>query len=249
MPNMIVFERVGKRFPSQAPSAAALVDVSLRIEPGESVAIVGRSASGKTTLLNIMCALAGITAGKYWFDGRPVTVPSSNARAAVALRRQIGYVSQYSELLENFNVRRNVQMAATCRRLRVDDRVADAWLDAVGLAGLGDRPPAELSGGQRQRVNIARALACEPRAVFADEPTGQLDLVTARQILGLFRRLTEGRTLVLVTHMPDHAAACRRQLCVHEGRLVLDEMGMTARDIVDFIDRPETVCRLSGGIS
>ena len=245
--HMILLQRVSKRFPSQAPSAAALVDVSLEIELGESVAVVGRSGSGKSTLLNVMCGLASFTAGKYWFDGSPVMVSNSNARAAVALRRQIGYASQFSELLENFDVRRNVQLAATCRRLRVDDRAADAWLDAMGLAGLGDQAPAKLSGGQQQRVNIARALACEPRAVFLDEPTGSLDCATALNIMQLVRRLTEGRTLVLVTHMPDHAAACRRQLCLHEGRLLLDETGMTIGDIVDFIHRPETARRLPEG--
>ena len=212
--------------------------VSLGIEPGESVAIVGRSASGKSTLINIMCALASMSAGKYSFDGTEVVAPSSNSRGAVALRRQIGYVSQWSELLENFNVRRNVQMAARCRRARVSNADANRWLEAVGLAGLGDRWPAQLSGGQRQRVNIARALACEPKVIFADEPTGSLDVATARDIMKLMFALTENRTLILVTHMPDYAAECQRQLCLHQGRLQRDEKHMTRDDIVGFIENP-----------
>ena len=237
--HMITLDHVSKRFPNQAPSEAALMDVSLRIESGESVAIVGRSASGKSTLINIMCALVSVSAGKYWFDGTQVVAPNSNARGAVALRRQIGYISQWSELLENFNVRRNVQMAARCRRARISNADADRWLDAVGLLGLGNRSPAQLSGGQRQRVNIARALACEPKVIFADEPTGSLDVATARDIMKLMFTLTENRTLILVTHMPDYAAGCRRQICLHQGRLQGDENDMTRDDIVRFMEETQ----------
>ena len=236
--SMMVLDRVSKRFPNQSQDEAALRDVSVAIEPGESLAIVGRSASGKSTLINIMCALVSLTTGKYLFNGRPVAASSSNSRTAVGLRRQIGYVSQWSELLGNFSVRSNVQMAARCRRMRLDDREADRWLETVGLSGLGDRSTSQLSGGQRQRVNIARALACEPSAVIADEPTGSLDVATARGIMELIHELTVNRTLVLVTHVPDYAAACRRQLCLHEGRLLHDVQGMTSAEIVQFIDHP-----------
>ena len=236
---MIELRSIWKRFPGQTDQNAALKGVSASVRQGERLAIVGRSASGKSTLINVMCALAAPTAGSYEFDGRPVRMRSANSVAAIELRRRAGYVGQFSDLLGNFNVLSNVKLAANCRKNRVSDTRAQEWLREVDLEGEGRKVPAQLSGGQRQRVSIARALACEPRVLFADEPTGSLDVFTATEIMDLILRLARdsNTTLVLVTHTPAFAAMCERQLCLRDGRVVRDECSMSDHDIEDFVKK------------
>ena len=234
---MIELSWIWKRFPGQTGERAALEDVSVGVRQGEQLAIVGRSASGKSTLINVMCALASPSSGSYKFNGRPVMVEDARSGAALELRRQAGYVSQFSDLLGNFDVLDNVKLAAHCRNARVSDADAECWLKRVGLVGEGRKSPAELSGGQRQRVSIARALACKPKVLFADEPTGSLDVSTATEIMKLIHELAldAKTTLILVTHTPDFAAMCERQLCLDGGRVVRDERGMSKEDIVNFL--------------
>ena len=235
---MIELRRIAKRFPRQGPDTAALRGVSLDIGEGESVAVVGRSASGKSTLLNIMSTLVSPTHGEYRFDGRLVSGANRNAAAAVAVRRRAGYIGQISDLLGNFDVASNVRLGASCRSTPISRQEAEQCLIAVGLGGKGARRPSELSGGERQRVSIARTLGVHPGVVFADEPTGSLDVVTAGLVMEILLGTTGqiGKpTLVLVTHSPEFAALCTRQVCVREGHIVGNEHGLTPADIVDFL--------------
>ena len=238
MTMMIGLRDIEKRFPRQSRDKAALRGVSLDIGEGESVAIVGRSASGKSTLLNVMSTLVSPTHGEYRFDGHRVAGANRNAAAAVALRRRAGYIGQISDLLGNFDVASNVRLGASCRGSPILREQAEAHLRTVGLAGMGARRPSELSGGERQRVSIARTLATRPRVVFADEPTGSLDVVTARLVMETLLGTTgeAGKpTLVLVTHSPEFAAMCSRQVCVRDGLVARDEHGLGADDIVEFL--------------
>ena len=148
-------------------------------------------------------------------------------------------MSQASQLLGNFDALGNVRLAAACRGRTVTEETARGWLERVGLAHRAKARPSELSGGERQRVNIARALVCEPLVVLADEPTGELDLHTSRRILELIHALTEQAkaALVLVTHAPEYAAQCERQLCLEDGWLRHDERAMEREMLEAFIKR------------
>ena len=235
---MIVLRCIEKRFAHQDADTAALRRVSLDIRKGESVAIVGRSASGKSTLLNVMSTLVTPTSGEYRFDGQLISGADRNAWTAVVVRRRSGYIGQISDLLGNFDVATNVGLAASCRNTPISREEAEEHLAAVGLVNKGARRPSELSGGERQRVSIARTLAARPQVVFADEPTGSLDVVTAGSVMdALFGTTREAAqpTLVLVTHAPQFAALCTRQVCVRKGVVAADERGLSATDIVEFL--------------
>ena len=223
-------------YPGKA-GAASLSDVSLEIRRGESVGVVGRSGSGKSTLLNILAALLSPTRGRYLFDGEVVGRVGTNSPSTIRLRRGSGYISQSSDLISNLDVFANVKLAAACRRRRVANDEALHSLEAVGLVDKARAQPSELSGGERQRVNIARAMLCRPEIVFADEPTGALDLYTSRRVLDLMHRLTRetGTTLILVTHVPAYATDCTRQLCLSAGRLYRDTRGMAVDALTRFI--------------
>ena len=211
----------------------------LQIESGDTVAIIGRSGSGKSTLINVMCALMAPTSGTYRFFGREVAFRLTNSRAAVRLRQRCGYVSQSSDMMNNLSVIENVKLAAECRRSQIRDDDAHGWLAAVGLADQAGKYPVHLSGGERQRANIARALACRPDVLFADEPTGALDVSTSRSILDLMTRLTDENdsTLILVTHSPEYAVRCNRQICLSGGRIEADRTRMGTEAIVQFIEQ------------
>lgn len=201
----------------------ALADVSLRIERGEFVAIIGASGSGKSTLLNILGALDQPTAGRYEFEGTDVAHlgPAGQARFR---NRRIGFVFQSFHLLPRTSAVENVELP-----LVYSDRasITDLGARALAAVGLGDRmlhTPAELSGGQQQRVAIARALVNEPDLLLADEPTGNLDAASAADIMSLLQALHRaGRTIVLVTHDPAMAAHARRTIRIEGGHVVADD--------------------------
>ena len=187
-------------------------NVSLTVAPGEFVAIVGESGVGKSTLLNCLAGLDDWDKGTVALDGTDLYALDDSARA-LWRRRHVGFVFQAFHVLPHLDVAQNVALPLLLLQQPDDARVA-AMLDAVGLAGLGDRLPQQLSGGQLQRVAIARALVHRPKLVLADEPTGNLDTATATRVMDALTSQTRasGATLVLVTHSEGAAARADRVL-------------------------------------
>ena len=203
----------------------ALRGLSLTIEPGEFVALMGSSGSGKSTLLNLLGCLDTPTKGHYWLDGRDVAFASQDALADIR-NRQIGFVFQSFNLIPRTSALENVQLPLFYRRLPLREqrvRAADA-LNRVGLAGREQHFPSQLSGGQQQRVAIARALVTSPAILLADEPTGNLDTESSREIMAILVDLNrrDGLTILVVTHDSDVAAYTSRELLVKDGQLVGD---------------------------
>jgi len=221
---MIELDAIGKTYiRPTGETVAALVDVSLRIERGEFVAIAGASGSGKSTLLNILGLLDGPSAGRYRFAGRDVEQlnPTEQARFR---NKNIGFVFQAFHLMARTSALENVELP-----LIYSDRTSIAGLgrQALEAVGLGDRlnhTPTELSGGQQQRVAIARALVNEPEVLLADEPTGNLDAKSGAEIMQILKELNRaGRTIVLVTHDPAMATHAQRIVRLEEGRVASHE--------------------------
>ncbi|HET6868801.1 MAG TPA: ABC transporter ATP-binding protein [Solirubrobacteraceae bacterium] len=211
----------------------ALRGVSLRIERGEYVAIVGASGSGKTTLMNILGCLDTPTSGIYRLNGLDVRGIDEDSLADVR-NREIGFVFQSFNLIPRTRAQANVELPLAYAGLSRGARHARA-LVALRQVGLGQRVhhmPSELSGGQQQRVAIARALVTNPAMILADEPTGALDTVSSAEVLGLFDRLNEqGRTIILITHEQAIAAHARRVVRISDGTIIADERGERAEAV------------------
>jgi putative ABC transport system ATP-binding protein len=198
-----------------------LNDVSLTIEQGEFVALMGPSGSGKSTLLNVLGCLDTPTSGSYFLEGEPVQSLSED-RLAEVRQKKIGFIFQAYHLVPRMTSARNVELplifAGVESRLR--RRKIEAALERVGLTPRRHHRPSQLSGGERQRVAIARAMAMEPSILLADEPTGNLDTRSGGEIVALLERLNAGGlTVVLVTHDPNVASHARRTLRMRDGRL------------------------------
>jgi len=202
----------------------ALDGLDLDVYENEYVAIMGQSGSGKSTLMNVIGCLDRATGGTYELDGQDVTTMSAAALAQVR-NRKIGFVFQSFELLPRADALRNVELPLIYSRQPVWSRrkLAVEALDRVGLAERTDHRPNQLSGGEKQRVAVARALINRPSILLADEPTGNLDSKTSREILGLFDRLhREGQTIIMVTHESDVACHAQRIVRMLDGRVVSD---------------------------
>ena len=199
----------------------ALDGITLDIEAGEFLSIIGPSGSGKSTLMHILGCLDTPTQGSYQLDG--VLIHEASTRQLAAIRNQkIGFVFQFFNLLPKLNVLQNVELPMIYSNVGGRDRRerAMAALKLVDLENRSKHRPSQLSGGQQQRVAIARALVNQPKIVFADEPTGNLDSNTGAAILDLFRRLsTEGRTIALVTHDPSIASITPRRIEIRDGKV------------------------------
>jgi putative ABC transport system ATP-binding protein len=216
-------DRLTRTVPSGEASLTILDAVSFTIAPGESVAIVGASGSGKTTLLGLLAGLDRPTSGEVWLGGTALGPLDEDERASVR-QRLLGFVFQSFQLLPALSALENVMLPLELAGAADAERRARAWLDRVGLGARVGHYPRTLSGGEQQRVAIARAFAGEPAVLMADEPTGNLDLVTGNEVAELMFSLNRehGTTLLLVTHDVKLAARCDRRLSLAGGRLVDD---------------------------
>jgi putative ABC transport system ATP-binding protein len=205
-----------------------LTDVSLAIEKGEMVALMGVSGSGKTTLMNILGCLDHPTSGQYWLEGRDISDSTSDQRAMLR-NRKMGFVFQSFNLLARTSALEQVVMPLAYSHENLSDREgqqrARELLDRFGLSDRLHHQPSQLSGGQQQRVAIARALVNRPPLLFADEPTGNLDSRTSREVLEMFQQLNkdDGLTIVLVTHDAEVAAHASRIIHIKDGMIANGE--------------------------
>jgi putative ABC transport system ATP-binding protein len=219
---MLEMIRLSKAYRAEALEIFALRDFSIRIREGEFIAVTGPSGSGKTTFLTIAGMLDGFSEGEYTLDGVDVQGLSDNQRSRLRNER-IGFVFQAYNLIADLSVRDNIDMPLRYRHLTASDRqrrIQDS-LFRVGLSEHAKAFPCELSGGQQQRAAIARALAGSPRVLLADEPTGNLDIRMARDIMDLLQDLhRDGATIVTVTHDRELAARTQREVHIVDGRIV-----------------------------
>ncbi len=223
-PSLVVARHLYKTYTLGDDVLHALADVSLTVNRGEFVAIMGPSGSGKSTLMNVLGCLDRPTSGAYTLDGREVSTLGRGELATVR-NQTIGFVFQNFNLLSRTSALENVELPLVYAGIPRDERRRRAR-EALERVGLGTRlghRPSQLSGGQQQRVAIARAIVNRPKIIFADEPTGNLDTKTSIEVMHLFRELwDEGLTLVFVTHEPDVALYASRVLVVRDGRVVSD---------------------------
>ncbi|HXI51308.1 MAG TPA: ABC transporter ATP-binding protein [Candidatus Saccharimonadales bacterium] len=227
MQSVITLENFAKTYHTGEVDVHAVKDVSLEIQPGEFVAIMGASGSGKSTMMNSIGCLDRPSSGRYLLDG--VDIGRLNRDELADLRNaKIGFVFQGFNLLSRTSAVENIELpllySRTGMRRREQRERAEKALTMVGLGDRGGHHPNQLSGGQQQRVAIARALVNEPKLLLADEPTGNLDTHTSIEIMGIFQDLNRrGMTIVMVTHELDIARYCLRMVIMRDGRIVRDE--------------------------
>jgi len=218
---LIRTENLTKIYTTGKVHVPALVGVSLVIEPGEYIALMGPSGSGKSTLMHLLGCLDTPTSGRYWLAGRDITTFTDEELARVR-NREIGFVFQNFNLLPRLSAQANVSLPMVYAGIRTAERWRRS-LELLELVGLKDRAkhrPNELSGGETQRVAIARALANQPSLILADEPTGNLDSKTGQEIMALFDMLAgQGNTIIIVTHDPTVAGHARRIIRLIDGRI------------------------------
>ena len=220
---MIELENITKIYRMGKVEVPALRGITLNIEKGEMVAIIGASGSGKSTLMNIIGFLDKPTLGSYLFEGADVSRLNDNKLAEIRSKK-LGFVFQEYNLLSRASAVANVELPLVYGDGRNRRKRALDALERVGLAERANHKPTELSGGEQQRVAIARALVNNPAVILADEPTGNLDSVSTDQIISVFLNLNqEGITVVLVTHEMDIAEQTRRIIRLYDGKVVSDE--------------------------
>jgi len=230
---LIELDGIVKRYRTGPIEVLALSELTLAIDRGELVAIIGPSGSGKTTLLDILGCLSSPTTGRYRLDGADVSALKEEEAAAIR-NRMIGFVFQTFQLLPRHTALQNVALPllyAGAGREERERRAAEA-LEGVGLADRMDHHPNQLSGGQQQRVAIARALVTRPSLILADEPTGNLDSTSGREIMQLLTSLHQkGTTVILVTHNQEIADHAQRVIALRDGRVVEDRLHATLKEV------------------
>ena len=217
-------EHLSKVYGSGKNQVVALDDVSFSVEKGEFVSIVGPSGSGKSTLLHILGGVDQPTGGKVFLDGNDLHSLRED-ELAIFRRRQIGLVYQFYNLLPVLNVEENIVLPHLLDKRGMDWERLDKIVEQMGLTDRRQHLPNQLSGGQQQRVSIGRALFNHPAIVLADEPTGNLDQKSGREIIALFQRSNRdlGQTLLLITHDESIALQADRMICLEDGRITRDE--------------------------
>ncbi|HZF16894.1 MAG TPA: ABC transporter ATP-binding protein [Steroidobacteraceae bacterium] len=218
---MLDMQGIAKIFRTDLIETHALRNFNVKVEAGEFVAVTGPSGSGKTTFLNIAGLLETFERGTYKLDGADVSRISDDQRSRLR-NEKIGFIFQSFNLIPDLNVYDNVDVPLRYRRLSAADRHSriTSALDIVGLASRMKHIPAQLSGGQQQRVAIARALAGDPKFLLADEPTGNLDSLMARQVMDLLEEINRmGTTIIMVTHDPDLARRAHRNVQIIDGQV------------------------------
>ena len=234
MENVIELKDIKKIYHIGGEDFAALTGITLTIKEGEFAALMGPSGSGKSTLMNILGCLDRPTEGSYKLSGKEVAHLSDD-ELAVTRNQRIGFVFQNFNLLSRITALENVALPLVYAGVGHKERNQRAMkkLEAVGLATWAHHKPNELSGGQRQRVAIARALVNEPSIIMADEPTGNLDTKSTKEIMAIFESLHEDhKTVILVTHEPEIAACASRQLLMCDGLITRDEGKGVVMDVV-----------------
>ncbi|MBS0660001.1 MAG: ABC transporter ATP-binding protein [Verrucomicrobia bacterium] len=224
---VIALQDLHKTYRSEHNVVHAVRGVTLAVEAGEFVAVMGSSGSGKSTLMNIVGCLDRPTSGSYRLDGTETSTLSKDQLADIR-NQKIGFVFQGFNLLARTSALENVELPLVYAKPEIAPREQRRRaLEALALVGLGERgdhTPSQLSGGQQQRVAIARALVNQPSLILADEPTGNLDSRTSVEIMGVFQRLNdEGITIIMVTHEPDIAAYTKRNILMRDGRILADQ--------------------------
>jgi len=235
--DLIRLDNITKTYHVGELDVPVLKGVSLKIERGEFVALTGASGSGKSTLMNILGCLDRPTSGQFWLDGEEVSRISTDQRATVR-NKKIGFVFQNFNLLPRTTALDQVTMPLTYTASSLSEREGrDRGMKLLERVGIGDRwhhHPSQLSGGQQQRVAIARALINNPPLLFADEPTGNLDSKTSKEVLEMFRRLNEeeGITIILVTHDANVGKAARRTIWMKDGLISTPERALALDEVV-----------------
>ena len=225
MSTLIRLENLQKAYPTSAGAIYALRDITLRVEEGEFLAVVGQSGSGKSTLMNILGCLDTPTSGRYWLREEEVSRLSDDEQSVIR-GRTIGFVFQGFHLIPGLDALENVELPLLYRGMGRDERrrLAADSLEQVGLGNRLHHRPGEMSGGQQQRVAIARAIAAKPPIILADEPTGNLDSRSGREVMALLHALhREGHTVILITHDPAIASEANRRICIHDGEIVSEK--------------------------
>jgi len=222
-----------RRYGEGDTAVDALRGVSIGIETGRMTAIMGPSGSGKSTLMHLLAGLDVPTEGTIVVDGIDIT-KLSEKKLTLLRRETIGFVFQFFNLLPMLTAEENITLPLAIAGEKVDKMWLDELLAAVGIADRRDHRPAELSGGQQQRVAVARALITRPKVLFADEPTGNLDSSSSKEVLTLLRRAVDdwGQTIVMVTHDAGAAAMADRILFIADGRIVRDLQESTAAEVL-----------------
>lgn len=220
--SFIKLENICKKFGSGENEVIALNNINLEIKKGELIAITGKSGCGKSTLLNILGGLCNPTSGEYLFNNDNISKYSQN-KLAKFRNDNIGFVVQNFALINDMTVFDNVMLPLkyTYKRIPNKKEVVESLLVKLGIENKAKMTPSKLSGGQCQRVSIARALACNPEVLLADEPTGSLDEETGKNILNIFKELNKsGMTVIMVTHDLDIASLCSRKIEMKDGEII-----------------------------